>query len=62
MVAKSLLLPGDHRAWLDKREGSSPARPQAGQPRPEEAIGRAESRAVDGLLIDRDLMLKREDL
>ena len=62
MVAKSLLLPRDHRAWLDKREGGFPAGPQTGQPCPEEAIRRAELRAVDGLLIDSDLMLKCEDL
>jgi hypothetical protein len=39
MIAKPLLLPRDHRTWLDKREGGLPAGPQTGQPGPKQPVG-----------------------
>ena len=60
VIAKALALPGDHGAGLDERQGALPARPQARQPRPEQTIGRKEPRAMDGVLIDRELVPKRE--
>ena len=62
MVAKSLFLPDDRGAGLDKCQGGLPTGPEPGQPRPEEAISRLRSRAAYGLFIDRNLMLKGEDL
>jgi hypothetical protein len=56
IVTKALLLPGDHRAGLDKGQGIAPARPEPSQPRPEHPIGRTEARAINSLLVDRQLM------
>ena len=56
VVTKALLLPGDHCAGLDECQGIAPARPEPRQPRPEQAIGRTKARAINGLLVDRQLM------
>jgi len=36
--------------------GDAPTRPEPSQPRPEHPIGRPETRAINGLLVDRQLM------
>jgi hypothetical protein len=60
MLTKSLLLPGDHRTGLDECQGGLPAGPQASKLYPEHPINRTKVRAMDGLLIDRDLMPQRQ--
>jgi len=60
VVAKALMLPGEDRAGLDQGEYFWPAGREPSEPRPEQAIGWAESRAIDGLLIDRALMPQRK--
>jgi hypothetical protein len=56
VVTKALLLPGDHGTGPDERQGIEPTRPEPSQPRPEHPIGRTETRAINGLLVDRQLM------
>ena len=56
------LLPGDHCTRLYELEGVLPAWPESGQPGPEDAIGRVETRAVDSLLVDGHLVLEGENL
>jgi hypothetical protein len=59
VVAKSLALPCDHGAQLYECQGALPARPQTGEPGPEQAIGRTEPRARVRLLVDCQLMPAR---
>ena len=56
VVPKALLLPGDDRPGLDERQDLLPARPQSREPRPEQAIGQAKTRAMSSLFVDRQLM------
>lgn len=60
MVTKALALPGDDGTGLNERQGILPGRPEPREPRPEQTIGRAKSRAMDGLLIHGKLMPQRE--
>jgi hypothetical protein len=60
MVAKTLLLPGDHRSGLDEYQDIGPAPPKPGQPPPEHPISPTEARARDGLFIDSQLMPQRQ--
>jgi hypothetical protein len=57
MITELFLLPGNDGARLDELQDFLPGGPQPGEPRPQEAIGRTDSWAMDGLLIHRDLML-----
>ncbi len=62
VIAELFLLPGDHCTRLYVPEGGLPAWPESGQPGPEDAIGRVETRAVDSLLADGHLVLEGENL
>ena len=56
MVAKPLALPGNDGTRLHECQGGFPARLEAGEPHPEEAIAQTEPRAMDRLLVDGSLM------
>jgi hypothetical protein len=59
-VANALGLPGDDRPGLDEYQCGLPTGPEAGQPSPEQAIGLPEARAMEGLLVNRQLMPQRQ--
>jgi hypothetical protein len=56
VVPKALLLPGDHRTGLDEYQGLAPTRPEPSQPRPDYPISRIETRAMNSLSVDCQLM------
>jgi hypothetical protein len=58
--AQAFVLPSHDHARLDECHGIVPARPQPGQPRPQQAIRGRHLWAVDHLLIDGELMPQRE--
>jgi hypothetical protein len=60
MVAKTLALPRNDGAGLNERQGVLPGRPEPRETHPEQPIGWAKSRAMDGPLIDRKLMSQRK--
>ena len=62
VIAELFLLPGDHCTRLYELEGGLPAWPESGQPGPEDAISRVETRAVDSLLVDGHLVLEGQNL
>ena len=62
VVAKSLALPGDHRARLDEDEGVLPTRPRLREPDPEQAVGRLEPWAPPTAVKHCELMPQGEDL
>ena len=54
--------PGDDRFGLNEYQHLAPPRPVAGQPGPEDAIGRDNPGSSAGALIDTDLVSEGEDL
>ena len=60
VVANALGLPGDDRPGLDEYQRGLPTGPEAGQPSTEQAIGLTEARAMEGLLVNRQLMPQRQ--
>jgi hypothetical protein len=60
VVANALLLPGDDRAGLGEDKGTALAWPEPRQPRPEHPIGPMEARAINGLLVDPQLLPQRK--
>jgi hypothetical protein len=59
-MAAKLLLPRDHRVWLDEHQSGLPTGPEAGQPDPEQAIGPMEARPMGRLLVNRPLLPQRQ--
>jgi hypothetical protein len=62
MIAKTLMLPGNHCSSLDKYQRAPPPRPSTCEPRPEHTIPGTNSWAFDGSLIHIELMSQCDDL
>jgi hypothetical protein len=61
-VPETITLPGDDGPGLDEGECVLPASPERGMLGPEELIGGMKLWSVDRLLVNGQLMLKRQDL
>ena len=61
IVSKALLLPGDDRTGLNELQNLLPARPQAREPDPEQAIAWPKPRSGDALLLNGNLMSQGDE-
>ncbi len=62
MIAEAPSSPGEHRRGLHDDEHVAPTHPMAGEPGPEDAIGRPDLRSWGGSLVDSELVSEGEDL
>ena len=62
MVTKSPPLPGDYRSRLNDDEGVLPPIPDARDPRPDQAVGGSQARAMRLPLVDGELVTQGQDL